>query len=242
MTDGRALFVFYGQEVSTADYLSDFRLLGGRIDHNDFYQWTDITNFLISRVCNVLCCIAFDLICTCASPALLLQLIKAFHQNSPAVGHFLHHAFLLAGQAAYIQYMKLLLVAENKTRCSFSSLKCSFYTRTLMCSYSLVSNRHRLRVSGRDNEAHGRGVQFASSCILHVPSGPIVPEKSVPLPTQDRPLYTFNSYNLSSAIEPQSEVSLTQCNQLDPERLWVLKGSVLLNFTWTMFSHNNLYF
>lgn len=215
--------------------LSDFWLPGGKIDHNDFYQWTDITNFLISRVYNVVSC-------TCTSPTLLLQLIKAFHQNSLAVGHFLHHAFLLAGQAAYTQYMKLLLLAQNKTRSSFSSLKCSYCTHILMCSYSLVGNSHCLRVGGRDYEAYGRGVQFASSCILHVPFRPVVPEQSVPLPTQDRPLYMFNSYNLSSAVEPQREVSLAQCNHLDPEPLWVLKGPVLLNFTLTIFSHNNIYF
>lgn len=187
-------------------------------------------------------CLVLYLICTCASPVLLLQLIKAFHQNSLATGHFLHHGFLLVGQAAYTQYMKLLLQAQNKTRSSFSSLKCSFYTHILMCSYSLVSNRHCLRVGGRDHEAYGRGVHFASSCILHVPSGPIVPEQSVPLPTQDRPLYMFNSYNLSSDSERQSEVSLIQCNHLDPEPLWVLKSPVLLNFTLTIFSHNNMYF
>lgn len=71
-----------------------------------------------------------------------------------------------------------------------------------LCTHSLVRDGHCLGVGGGDHEADGRGGEFMSICILYVPFGPIVPEQSVPLPTQNLPLYTSKSHNLSSAAGP----------------------------------------
>lgn len=82
-------------------------------------------------------------------------------------------------------------IKYNSARHYVNVMVCLFFTNTLVCSHSLVSDCHCLGVSGRDHEADGWGSDFMSSCILHIPSGPIVPEQSVPLPTWNLPLCTL---------------------------------------------------
>lgn len=134
---------------------------------------------------------------TCSSPALLLQLLEAFQQNRLAVCHLLLDALLLVCQAADIATIIIILLVIEKQQNTLHQ-----NTKTTSCAPipghgsvdSLLSNVHRLSVSGRDHEARGRGVQLVSSCIPHVPFDPVVPEEGVPLPAQDRTLSTSKSF------------------------------------------------
>lgn len=68
----------------------------------------------------------------------------------------------------------------------FANKYMTFLYRSHMCAtHSLVRGGDCLWVSGRDHEADSRGSNFMSTCILHIPFGPIVPEQSVPLPTHN---------------------------------------------------------
>lgn len=128
---------------------------------------------------------------TCASAALLLQVIEAFLQNCLVVGHLLLHALLLACQTAHIINVRRVKKKTNGT----PSKWCVQVPWPQKCRvdipHSLVGNVHRLGVSWGDHEAHGRGVELVSGRILHVPPGPIVAQERVPLPAQDRPLSMF---------------------------------------------------
>lgn len=142
-----------------------------------------------SRICIVSCT------CSCAGPTRLPQLIVAFLQNSLAARNFLLDGFLLAGHAASTQYR------TSYYNCNFTRIKYNWvchavnvvlaHTCIHVRTHSLVSNGHCLGVSGGDHEADGWSSVFTSMRILHVPFAPIVPEQSVPLPTQNLPLYTL---------------------------------------------------
>lgn len=140
--------------------------------------------------------------CTCASPTLLLQLLKAFHQSSLAGCHLLLDGFLLAGQAASAQNHIMLLLHWNKMQVVIQYVVLG-HMLIHVGTHSLVRGAHCLWVGGGDHEADSRGSEFTSSCILRVPFGAIVPEQSVPFPAQNLPLYTSNNYNLSFATRPQ---------------------------------------
>lgn len=119
--------------------------------------------------------------CTCgAGPARLLQLVEAFGQNGLAAGHPLLHALLLASQAAHTTHTYSLGGAWLKEH----------VLMRMLFTHSPVRDCHCLGVGGGDHEADGRGCELMSSSVLHVPFGPVVPEQSVPLPTQNRPLCT----------------------------------------------------
>lgn len=136
--------------------------------------------------------------CTCDTPALPLQLIKAFLQNSLAGSHLLLDGFLLTGQAACTQYRKLSWVHWNKIHFIFPHCESIFWSHLLVCWHSLVRVGHCLGVGWGDHKADSRRAELMSSCILHIPSGAIVPEQSVPLPTRDLPLYMCNGFTLTS--------------------------------------------